>query len=110
MAPVIAGPLILGSHPATFLLWSSLAVFSTVTVHSGYHLPFSMSPEFHDFHHLKFNQCYGVLGLLDHLHGTDDKFRASRNYNRHITMLSLTPPRQMFPDEPNGKCVRGKQE
>ncbi|XP_064113004.1 fatty acid hydroxylase domain-containing protein 2-like isoform X1 [Macrobrachium nipponense] len=110
MAPVIAGPLILGSHPATFLLWSSLAVFSTVTVHSGYHLPFSMSPEFHDFHHLKFNQCYGVLGLLDHLHGTDDKFRASRNYNRHMTMLSLTPPRQMFPDEPNGKCVRGKQE
>ncbi|XP_068220269.1 fatty acid hydroxylase domain-containing protein 2-like [Palaemon carinicauda] len=110
MAPVIAGPLILGSHPATFLLWSSLAVFSTVVVHSGYHLPFSISPEFHDFHHLKFNQCYGVLGILDHLHGTDDKFRASKSYNRHVTMLSLTPPRQVFPDVPYVKTINGKQE
>ena len=44
-------------------------------MHSGYHLPLLFSPEFHDYHHLKFNQCFGVIGLLDFLHGTDIKFR-----------------------------------
>lgn len=108
MGPVVAGPLILGSHPATLILWSSLAVYSTINAHSGYHLPFFMSPEFHDYHHLKFNECYGALGILDQLHGTDKKFRASKASLRNITMLTFIPPRQMFPDEPDNKTVKGK--
>lgn len=47
----------------------------------------------------RFNQCYGVLGVLDRIHGTDTQFRNSRNYMRHIMMLSLVPPREAFPDE-----------
>ena len=51
----------------------------------------------HDFHHLKFTQCYGVLGILDYLHGTDSQFRASKEYQRHITYVGTTPLRESIP-------------
>jgi sterol desaturase/sphingolipid hydroxylase (fatty acid hydroxylase superfamily) len=60
------------------LLWLSMAIANSVNAHTGYHLPFFPSCEAHDFHHLKFNQCFGVLGLLDYLHGTDSLFRSSK--------------------------------
>ena len=59
-------------------LWNLLAILNTLNAHSGYHFPFFPSPEAHDYHHLKFNQCYGVLGILDYLHGTDIQFRESK--------------------------------
>ncbi|KYN40183.1 Uncharacterized protein C5orf4 like protein [Trachymyrmex septentrionalis] len=99
LLPPFLGVFIMGSHVATAWIWFSLAILSTLNAHSGYHLPFFPSPEAHDFHHLKFNQCYGVLGVLDRIHGTDTQFRNSRNYTRHIMMLSLIPPREAFPDE-----------
>ncbi|XP_066989711.1 fatty acid hydroxylase domain-containing protein 2-like [Macrobrachium rosenbergii] len=109
IGPVMLGPMLLGSHPATMWLWCTLATMNTLNAHCGYHLPFFPSPEAHDFHHLKFNQCYGVLGILDHLHGTDKTFRASANYARHQTFLTLAPPRKMFPDvDPDAKVIKGK--
>ncbi|KAK2581745.1 hypothetical protein KPH14_002226 [Odynerus spinipes] len=99
LIPPFLGVFIVGSHVATAWLWFSLAILSTLNAHSGYHLPFFPSPEAHDFHHLKFNQCFGVLGVLDRLHGTDTQFRNSRAYQRHVMMLSLVPPREAFPDE-----------
>ncbi|XP_055714010.1 fatty acid hydroxylase domain-containing protein 2 [Phlebotomus papatasi] len=98
--PPFLGVLIMGSHVATAWLWFSLAILSTLNAHSGYHLPFFPSPEAHDFHHLKFNNCFGVLGVLDRLHGTDSMFRHTKAYTRHIMMLSFTPPREAFPDSP----------
>ncbi|XP_046394002.1 fatty acid hydroxylase domain-containing protein 2 isoform X2 [Ischnura elegans] len=98
LLPPFLGVLIMNSHVATAWLWFSLAILSTLNAHSGYHLPFMPSPEAHDFHHLKFNQCYGVLGLMDRLHGTDSVFRSTSAYSRHIMMLSLIPPREVFPD------------
>ena len=59
-------------------LWSALVTMNTINAHSGYHLPFFPSNEAHDFHHLKFNQCFGVLGILDYLHGTDSHFRSTK--------------------------------
>ncbi|XP_043218286.1 fatty acid hydroxylase domain-containing protein 2-like isoform X1 [Amphibalanus amphitrite] len=100
--PPFLGVLLLGSHVATAWLWFSMALLSTINAHSGYHLPFFPSPEAHDFHHLKFNQCYGVLGVLDRLHGTDDKFRRRPEYQRHVMQLSLVPLRQMYPDQQKG--------
>ncbi|XP_047111439.1 fatty acid hydroxylase domain-containing protein 2 isoform X1 [Schistocerca piceifrons] len=99
LLPPFLGVFIMGSHVATAWLWFSLAILSTLNAHSGYHLPFFPSPEAHDFHHLKFNQCFGVLGVLDRLHGTDTVFRSTRAYARHIMMLSLLPAREAFPDE-----------
>jgi len=108
LLPPALGVLIMGSHVATAWLWFSLAILSTLNAHSGYHLPFFPSPEAHDFHHLKFNNCFGVLGVLDRLHGTDSHFRQTRAYNRHIMMLSFIPAREAFPEQNKGKHKLGK--
>ncbi|XP_065160994.1 fatty acid hydroxylase domain-containing protein 2 isoform X2 [Atheta coriaria] len=107
LLPPALGVFIMGSHVATAYLWFSLAILSTLNAHSGYHLPFFPSPEAHDFHHLKFNNCFGVLGVLDRIHGTDATFRTTRAYPRHIMMLSFIPPREAFP-ESNCKHKMGK--
>ncbi|XP_019869099.1 fatty acid hydroxylase domain-containing protein 2 isoform X1 [Aethina tumida] len=101
LVPPFLGVFIMGSHVATAWLWFTLAILSTLNAHSGYHLPFFPSPEAHDFHHLKFNNCFGVLGVLDRLHGTDSNFRQTRAYVRHIMMLSFIPPREAFPEQQN---------
>ncbi|XP_068159798.1 fatty acid hydroxylase domain-containing protein 2 isoform X1 [Drosophila tropicalis] len=98
LLPPFLGVFLMGSHVATAWLWFALAILSTLNAHSGYHLPFFPSPEAHDFHHLKFNNCFGVLGVLDRLHGTDSLFRNTKSYARHIMMLSFVPPRDAFPD------------
>ncbi|OCT88310.1 hypothetical protein XELAEV_18016944mg [Xenopus laevis] len=103
MLPSMVGPMIMGSHVATTMLWFALALITTTISHCGYHLPFLPSPEFHDFHHLKFNQCYGVLGVLDHLHGTDQMFKQTKAHERHVLLMSLTPLSQSIPDNPK-KC------
>ena len=99
LLPIALGPLLMGSHLLTAWTWYVLALVGTANAHSGYHLPLLPSPEFHDFHHLKFNQCYGVIGLLDYLHGTDTQFRRSKQFSRNVLLLSLTPLTQTFPDE-----------
>lgn len=53
LLPVAAGTIIMQSHTSVAWLWFALASVTTLNNHSGYHLPFSMSPEAHDFHHLK---------------------------------------------------------
>lgn len=100
MMPAVMGPMLLGSHLSTTSLWYCLAFLSTNISHSGYHLPLLPSPEFHDYHHLKFNQNYGVLGVLDRLHGTDSKFRKTRHYERHTLLLGTTPLNESIPDAP----------
>ncbi|KAM9313191.1 fatty acid hydroxylase domain-containing protein 2 [Gastrophryne carolinensis] len=98
MLPPIIGPMLMGSHVATIMLWFIIVLVTTTITHSGYHLPFLPSPEFHDFHHLKFNQCYGVLGVLDHLHGTDLIFKQTKSYDRHVLLMGFTPLSQSIPE------------
>ncbi|XP_032996242.1 fatty acid hydroxylase domain-containing protein 2 isoform X2 [Lacerta agilis] len=100
MLPVMTGPILMGSHVTSIMAWNSLSFLATTISHCGYHLPFLPSPEFHDFHHLKFNQCYGVLGVLDRLHGTDLLFKQTKAYERHSLLLSLTPLTESIPDCP----------
>ncbi|XP_023015951.1 fatty acid hydroxylase domain-containing protein 2 isoform X2 [Leptinotarsa decemlineata] len=109
LLPPFLGVFIMGSHVATAWLWFTLAILSTLNAHSGYHLPFFPSPEAHDFHHLKFNNCFGVLGVLDRIHGTDTNFRQTRAYVRHIMMLSFIPPREAFPEHNTCKHKLGKR-
>ncbi|KAH9499550.1 Fatty acid hydroxylase domain-containing protein 2 [Bulinus truncatus] len=75
LVPPGLGPILMGSHLFTAWLFWGIAIVSTTVDHSGYRLPLFMSPDFHDYHHLKFNTNYGVLGILDRLHGTDALFR-----------------------------------
>eukprot|EP00419_Tripos_fusus_P023599 CAMPEP_0172722488 /NCGR_PEP_ID=MMETSP1074-20121228/81613_1 /TAXON_ID=2916 /ORGANISM="Ceratium fusus, Strain PA161109" /LENGTH=258 /DNA_ID=CAMNT_0013548509 /DNA_START=45 /DNA_END=821 /DNA_ORIENTATION=+ len=76
----IAPALILGSHVAFYMLWLCVATYSVVLHHSGYdfepYLPDSLRPfqsmtQQHDYHHAAFNKCYGIIGVLDWLLGTD---------------------------------------
>lgn len=49
---------------------------------------------------LRFNQCYGVLGVLDFLHGTDKMFRQTKAFERHKVLFGLTPLSESIPDPP----------
>jgi sterol desaturase/sphingolipid hydroxylase (fatty acid hydroxylase superfamily) len=39
------------SHLITTWIFMAFIMFVTLNNHSGYHFPFSISSEFHDFHH-----------------------------------------------------------
>lgn len=99
LLPPAVGPILCRSHVTTTWLWYALVITTTLNSHSGYHFPFMPSPEAHDFHHLRFNQCFGTLGLLDYLHGTDTLFRSNKAYQRHITLMSSKPARDLYPDD-----------
>ncbi|XP_077557880.1 fatty acid hydroxylase domain-containing protein 2-like [Haemaphysalis longicornis] len=96
--PVVTGPALLGSHLSVHWLWAVLTAPYGVIVHSGYHLPLLPSPQMHDFHHLTFRGNYGILGILDWLHGTDGAFKKSEAYRRHRVLLSLRPIHELYPD------------
>merc|ERR1712117_725310 len=99
--PVALGPMLLKCHVVTAWMWYAYAVAYTVTTHSGYHLPWMMSPEYHDYHHLKFNLNYGTQDMfLDWFHGTDAKFWApTGNGKRHKYLLTTKSARELYPDE-----------
>ena len=46
----------------------------------------------------RFNQNYGVLGILDRLHGTDGVFVNSIEYKRNIILLGLASAKELVPD------------
>ena len=97
--PAVAlGPLILGSHISLIYAWGGFATINSLIIHSGYHLPFQSSAEYHDYHHLKFNQNFGFLGFLDQLHGTNRKFKKTVNYKRNRILISTKSARELYPD------------
>lgn len=108
LLPIAVGVWTTGCHISVAWLWFTLAISNTLHVHSGYHLPFLPSPEQHDFHHLKFNQCFGVLGVLDWLHGTSSLFMSSKQSERDYIMTRFRPLREVHPDQ--GKEVTTKKE
>jgi fatty acid hydroxylase domain-containing protein 2 len=76
--PLGVGLVAIRCNAYTGVLWTAFAVMATQTHHSGIRWPwidwFSLDaeaqPNFHDFHHEKFNINYGAMGWLDALHGT----------------------------------------
>jgi sterol desaturase/sphingolipid hydroxylase (fatty acid hydroxylase superfamily) len=56
-----------------------MALINTMSSHSGFRFPITPNPFFHDFHHQYFDENYGVLGILDYLHGSSVKYRALRD-------------------------------
>lgn len=83
LTPLVLGPYFLNAHIFTYWLWLTMAVATTINSHCGYHFPFAPSPENHDFHHLAFNVNYGVLGVLDRLHGTDQLYAGTVQHQRN---------------------------
>ena len=84
--PLFVPYLLLRSHLFTFYVGCVLNVLGTQMHHCGYRLPAwafpfgapkGPQPNFHDFHHEATHCNFGILGLLDRLHGTDTKWRAA---------------------------------
>jgi sterol desaturase/sphingolipid hydroxylase (fatty acid hydroxylase superfamily) len=71
---ISAGPLVMGSHAVTVMLWACLAVFNTTGAHSGFALPHIKRE--HDVHHENFTGNFGAgFGLFDKLFGTESTGR-----------------------------------
>jgi methylsterol monooxygenase len=68
IAPLLAGPIICGSHAAAVMTYTSVGLIHTLAVHSGYW--FCDDNGMHDEHHAKFNVNYGITGVLDSMYGT----------------------------------------
>ena len=47
----------------------------------------------------RFNQNYGVLGILDRLHGTDGVFVNSIEHKRHFVLLGLASAKELVPND-----------
>ncbi|XP_015909257.1 fatty acid hydroxylase domain-containing protein 2-like [Parasteatoda tepidariorum] len=91
LLPTFLGSVIFKLHVTSMWSWLVFATSYGVIVHSGYHLPFTPTPEFHHYHHHKFTENFGVAGMLDWLHGTDKEFRKSKAFERNVVLLSLSP-------------------
>lgn len=66
--PLIAGPMLCGTHVAVTGAFLVAGLFHTTAVHSGYWICDDNGT--HDEHHRLFNCNYGVTGVLDCLHGS----------------------------------------
>lgn len=73
VVPLFGGVILMQSHIMTVHIWVVFAILGTQTHHCGYDWPwmwFDDNPSFHDFHHERFNSNYGLLTILDRVHGT----------------------------------------
>ena len=74
VGPLFLGCVLAGSHIYTVYIWTIFAVLGTMTHHCGYDWPWMWyvdhQPNFHDFHHEKFNVNYGMSSWLDRFHQT----------------------------------------
>ncbi|KAJ3267061.1 Chromosome 5 4 [Chytriomyces hyalinus] len=69
--PIAVGPFILRSHILVAFCFTIMGIINTACVHSGYLVPGFEPSLAHDYHHMKFNFCYGTsLGICDWLFGT----------------------------------------
>lgn len=75
LMPVFAGPLLVGAHPVTTLIWAGIAVTNALHSHAGFALPWMSWTVDHDFHHFNIRGCYGAMGLVDRILGTDQALR-----------------------------------
>lgn len=104
--PAILGPVIVQAHLATTIAWLTIAGVQTTISHCGYHLPFLPSSEQHDYHHLQFNQNFGLMGILDYLHGTNGRFMKAVEYKRNVVLWDERSARERWPDVKHANFAR----
>jgi len=94
------GPLIMGTPLSVHWVWFCWLIVQTMNDHSGYHFPLAFSPEFHDYHHLKFHTSYGWLTFWDWFYGTDIEFVKNEvHFDRHTRIHSTQSAKELYPDQ-----------
>jgi fatty acid hydroxylase domain-containing protein 2 len=83
------GPIFFRLSVLTSYVFASVKLINAIVHHSGLHLPLMPSPEFHDYHHRFFNECFGANGILDYIFGTSKRFLESESRKNHKTIISL---------------------
>ncbi|CAG2164275.1 unnamed protein product, partial [Oppiella nova] len=96
IAPILLGPQLLSSHLAFLWFWLAMSTLYSVHTHSGFHLPLTFSPQFHDYHHSHPTQNFGTSGLLDSFHQTDTLFKKSKESQRNKIFLTFRTPYEVF--------------
>ena len=95
LLPPFAGFIILQTNLSTAFLFNLYIVTMTTLEHSGYNLPFFAQPEYHDYHHEKFVECFGHR-ILDTFHGTNKTYREKEERTKLVLKASESFP-QMIP-------------
>lgn len=72
--PIAVPPLLLRAHVLSMWAFLAVTLLETVTVHSGYDFLGGAARK-HDLHHEVFSVNFGVIGLMDWIHGTGPKGR-----------------------------------
>lgn len=91
MLPLSFGPLITRMNPLLTLLWTTVGLLNTMSVHSGYQLPFMPCSDSHDLHHKLFDCQYGTLGVLDWLFETQGPIDALVAAKRAANSVAWVP-------------------
>ena len=68
--PLIIAPWLLNTPSNMLYFWIGIATLNAVLAHSGYYIFFKPTNGSHDLHHRFRNINFGVLGILDYIHGT----------------------------------------
>mmetsp|Transcript_1165 Transcript_1165/g.3286 ORF Transcript_1165/g.3286 Transcript_1165/m.3286 type:complete len:273 (+) Transcript_1165:58-876(+) len=88
--PTFAGPLVMGPHLITMIIWLLMRQYEAIDIHSGYEFPWSINKlcsfyagtEHHDYHHYIYVGNYAsVFTWCDRVYGTNmgyDKWLAKK--------------------------------
>jgi len=81
LGTVLTGPLLMQSHVTMLYAWEFVALSMILLHHCGYEVPLDSVPgvissmsHFHDYHHQNYSRNFGVLGIMDKIHGTDQGY------------------------------------
>ena len=77
--PIFMAMWVQRAHFVTVFLFTAVALVDAAVSHSGYSLWRIPSVEDHDIHHEKSNVNFGVIGMMDWLHGTHAKQLAKKS-------------------------------
>ena len=89
---LLVGALVTGAHLVTLWMWLWMATFLQVHDHSGYWLPFLPRVLMHDYHHQNVDFCFGILGLMDAIFGTEGGFQEFVRKHEHTSVPEIGSP------------------
>jgi len=69
------GVVLLAPSLVSIYLFELVAITTILVHHSGYALPWASWSVHHDWHHYRYKECFGTIGVLDRLLGTDEELK-----------------------------------